>query len=215
MLPAQLGKGLTRSCTNCTSLGWSMWLLHKNSLLQRLRSDLCQGQALMVVLSCLNVQKRLCSGDRAGMKLLPSKLKTKSSGTCGPQALGCCMPAMSTQQGQRGGCPQKPSLASCPWLLFQEDTLGGSSTKQSLENWPACILNRCELELLPGMHLGPTPPPCTSCVAVPQAANSFNQRIKTLRTQDSNPPGKVTDSPILQRGSLNIKNSIVVLATLI
>lgn len=94
-----------------------MWLLPKSSPLQRLRSDLGQGQALMVVLSCLNVQKRLCSGDRVGMKLLPSKLKTKSGGTCGPQALGCCMPAMSTQQGQPGGSPQKPSLASCPWLL--------------------------------------------------------------------------------------------------
>lgn len=32
------------------------------------------------------------------------------------------------------------------------------------------------------------------------------------RTQ---PPGRVTDSPVLQRGFLNIKNSIVVLAPLI
>lgn len=97
----------------------------------------------------------------------------------------------------------------------KEDTLGGSSTKERLENLPGCILKHCEQELLPGTRLGPAPPPSTSCVAVPHAANSFNQRRKTLRTQDSNPPGKVTDSPILQRGSLNIKNSIVVLATLI
>lgn len=70
-------------------------------------------------------------------------------------------------------------------------------------------------ELLPRMCLSPTPPLSTSCVAVPHAGNCFNQRRKTLRTQDSNPPGKVTDSPALQRGSLNIKNSIVVLVTLI
>lgn len=36
-----------------------MWLLHKKSPLQRLRSDLGQGYTQMVVLLCLNVQKRL------------------------------------------------------------------------------------------------------------------------------------------------------------
>lgn len=152
---------------------------------------------------------------QAGMKQVPSKPRDKErcqSQCHGPQDAPRLL--FTSQQRQHGlGVQESTFWPAALGFQHKEDTLGGSSTKESLENPPGCVLKHCEL--LPRKRLGPTPPPSTSCVAVPHAANSFNQRRKTLRTQDPNPPGKVTDSPILQRGSLNIKNSIVVLATLI
>lgn len=158
---------------------------------------------------------------------LESGVETERGGTCSPvnrrqravplrasHTPRCPRTAVSAPAGTaRGGRPGKPCLASCPGLLARGGHPGWERHKRKPRK--SAWLRPQRQELLPGTRLGPTPPPSTSRVAVPHAANSFNQRRKTLRTQDSNPPGKVTDSPILQRGSLNIKNSIVVLAALI
>lgn len=121
-----------------------------------------------------------------------------------PQARDAPNPLSASQQGQPGAGTQESTAWPAALCLCHKEI-----HKENPEN-PSH-----KQELLPRTCLSPTPPPSTSCVAVPRAANCFNQRRKTLRTQDSNPPGKVTDSPTLQRGSLNIKNSIVVLVTLI
>lgn len=171
------------------------------------------------VLPCLNVQKRLWRVEwrQSRGEATPQQTKDEEqSHLQGHSPQDAPRLPSASQQRQRGvGVPESTLWAAALGFWHEEGTLGGGSATESLENLPGCVLKRCEQELLPGMHLGPVPPPSTSCVAVPPAASSFNQRRKTLRTQDSNPPGKVTDSPILQRRSLNIKNSIVVLATLI
>lgn len=158
-----------------------------------------------VRLECLERLWRV-TGDRGGEgSFSPSHQNQRVM----PQGWDAPNPLSASQQGQPGAGTQHSTAWPAALLSGTRSTPGWELHKENPEN-PSY-----KQELLPRTCLSPTPPPSTSCVAVPHAGNCFNQRRKTLRTQDSNPPGKVTDSPTLQRGSLNIKNSIVVLVTLI